>query len=161
MSSEGTVPVEVRQVSSPAEVEAVRQLFREYAASLSVSLAFQGFEAEVAGLPGAYTPPGGELLLARAAGVPAGCAALRPLGEGTVELKRLYVRPEYRGLGIGRQLVGMAIVRAEELGYRRLRLDTLPEMAAAQQLYERFGFYEIAAYTFNPVPGTRFMELKL
>jgi ribosomal protein S18 acetylase RimI-like enzyme len=142
-------------------VEEVALLFREYAASLEFALEFQGFERELASLPGAYEPPRGRLLVARCAGEPAGCVALRPLGAGTAEIKRLYVRDRFRGLGIGRRLADELIAAARTLGYSKLRLDTVPSMAAAQMLYRSLGFREIAAYTANPIPGARFFELEL
>jgi ribosomal protein S18 acetylase RimI-like enzyme len=146
---------------TPARIEAVRALFGEYAASLDVDLAFQGFEAEVRGLPGDYAPPGGALRLAFDGEAPVGCVAVRCLDETTGEMKRLYVAPAARGTGLGRRLALHAIEIAQSLGYARMRLDTLPSMNTAQALYERLGFREIAAYRANPVPGARFLELDL
>lgn len=140
------------------DLNTVRELLREYEASLGVSLDFQGFDDEVAELPGAYAPPHGALLIASD---DAGCVALRRIDEQTCELKRLYVRPAWRGLGLGRQLTLAALDRARELGYRQVRLDTLPGMERAQALYDELGFREIAAYRRNPVPGARFLELEL
>ena len=117
--------------------------------------------SELAHLPGDYAPPGGALLLARVSGIPAGCVAVRRIDAGIGELKRLYVRPVQRGLGLGRLLTEAAAERARELGYQRLRLDTAPEMTAAHELYRRLGFREIDPYRENPVPGTRFLELDL
>jgi ribosomal protein S18 acetylase RimI-like enzyme len=136
-------------------------LFQEYAASLDFALCFQGFTAELAGLPGSYAPPRGRLLLAWLDEQPAGCVALRPLGEETCEMKRLYVRPAARRSGLGRTLVERLIAEARDAGYRRLRLDTVPSMAAAQRLYTALGFVEIAPYVQNPVSGARFLELRL
>jgi len=139
----------------------VRPLFLEYAESLSFDLCFQGFDEELASLPGAYAFPTGALLLARVEGEPAGCAALRRIDASAGELKRLYVRPSHRGLGLGRSLVEAAIAVARELDYPCVRLDTTPEMAAAQKLYRSLGFREIDRYRENPVAGTRYFELPL
>jgi len=152
--------------------ELVRELFVEYARSLGFSLCFQGFDQELAALPGEYAPPTGRLLLASvepegSGPVPAletvaGCVALRWLGEGTCEMKRLYVRPAFRGRGIGRDLAAAAIAAAREMGYRRMRLDTIPaQMAAAVALYRELGFRDIPAYYENPIPGALCMELEL
>jgi putative acetyltransferase len=135
----------------------VRVLLLEYAASLAVPLDFQDFDRELAELPGAYAPPRGALLLARRLG----CVALRPFDDAACELKRLYVRPQARGTGLGRALVDAIVAEARRLEYTSMRLDTLPGMVAAQALYEQFGFREIAAYTSNPVAGARFLELEL
>ena len=140
-----------------AALDEVRALFREYAASLPFTLAFQGFDDELATLPGAYAAPGGALLLAPGAG----CVGIRPLGEATCEMKRLYVRPSARGSGLGRALAEAAVVEARELGHARMRLDTVPGMETAQALYERLGFREIAPYRPNPVAGVRYLELQL
>jgi putative acetyltransferase len=144
-------------VRDGADLGEVRALLREYEASLAFPLDFQDFDRELAELPGAFAPPRGELLLARGKG----CVALRPLDEATCELKRLYVRPQARGEGLGRELVEAVVAEAQRLGYTRMRLDTVPGMEAAQALYEQLGFREIAPYTTNPVEGTRFLELEL
>jgi ribosomal protein S18 acetylase RimI-like enzyme len=143
------------------DIDKLRSLLREYAASLDVALDFQDFDREVAELPGAYTPPGGALLVARDGGDAAGCVALRQLDAETCELKRLYVRPVYRGTGLGRRLTEAAIAEGRRLGFAGMRLDTLPAMGAAQALYGRLGFREIAPYTTNPVEGAKFLELEL
>ena len=145
---------------SPGDVALVADLFREYAASLGVDLGFQHFDVELASLPGEYAPPRGTLLLARCQH-PAGCVALRPMDSATCEMKRLYVRPEFRGLGIGDALAQQVITAARDIGYARMRLDTLPTMGAARAMYARLGFREIPPYRFNPVDGTAFLELLL
>jgi GNAT superfamily N-acetyltransferase len=141
-------------------VPVVSTLFEEYAAGLGVDLAFQDFERELAELPGEYAPPGGRLLLALDR-EPAGCVALRPFEAGVCEMKRLYVRPAYRGTGLGRRLAEAIVAAGREAGYDRMRLDTLPTMEAARAVYRSLGFVEIAAYRFNPVYGTRYFELAL
>jgi ribosomal protein S18 acetylase RimI-like enzyme len=142
-------------------VEECRVLFREYQRSLGVSLCFQGFEAELAGLPGDYAPPKGRLYIARRDGAPAGCVALRPLFHRDAEMKRLYVRPAHRGSGLGRALARRVIDEARAAGYETLKLDTLPSMHAAQNMYAKLGFADTAPYNDNPVDGTRFLALTL
>lgn len=150
------------QVQSPEEIELARALFQEYAAWLEISLCFQNFEAELAGLPGDYQPPAGRLLLAVMDQELAGCIALRELGAGACEMKRLYLNPEFRGQGLGRKLVDRIISEAREIGYKRMCLDTLPpKMNKAISLYRALGFKEISPYYSNPVPGATFMELAL
>ena len=144
-----------------SDLSGVRALFEEYAASLPVSLGFQGFDQELAALPGAYSPPRGALLIARSAGEIVGCVALRPLDDTTCEMKRLFIRPSQRGSGLGRRLVQEIVKRGRYLGYERMRLDTAPWMAAAHALYTDAGFREIPPYAVNPVPGVRFLELEL
>lgn len=144
------------------DLECVRVLFREYAASLDFNLCFQSFEQELASLPGKYAPPSGRLFLALIDGAPAGCAALRGLPDGTGELKRLYIRPAFRGQGLGRLLSERIITEARAIGYPALRLDTIEtKMPQATALYRALGFQPIAPYYENPVPGALFMELKL
>ncbi len=154
---------DIRPARTPADLAAVTGLFRAYAASLPVGLDYQDFEGELAGLPGKYAPPGGELLLAvDAAGAPHGCVALRPLAPaGVCEMQRLYINPAARGAGLGRALAERIVETARRLGYRELRLDTLPSMGAAQGLYAGLGFIEIAPY-YAPTPeGTAFLALRL
>jgi len=153
--------MEIIEATALPDIERARSLFREYETSLGVDLCFQGFEQELAGLPGAYAPPSGRLLLAVDDGRPAGCIALRPLGADGCEMKRLYVRPEFRGRRVGRLLAERLLAEARAIGYARLRLDTLPSMKEAIPLYRSLGFAEIAPYYANPVPGALFMELAL
>ncbi len=145
----------------PDDLDAVRAIFREYADSLGIDLSFQSFEDELAALPGKYAPPAGIILLARQTGRVIGSVALRPFEHDICEMKRLYVRPEGRGQQLGRRLSQAVVQAAREAGYRKMRLDTLPTMQAAQQLYATLGFRPISAYVFNPVEGTRFLELDL
>jgi putative acetyltransferase len=151
----------IEQATERPDVDAVRALFAEYAAGVGVDLCFQGFDRELAELPGDYAPPGGRLLVARAGGEAVACVALRKLEGDVCELKRLYVRPSQRGLGLGRTLAEAVIGEARQIGYARMRLDTLPSMTEAAALYEKLGFREVEPYYPNPVPGTRYLELEL
>jgi putative acetyltransferase len=154
--------MEIHQASIPLEIQEVRALFEEYAAWLKVDLCFQGFTAELAGLPGYYAPPRGRLLLARSEnGVAAGCVALRPLSGTACEMKRLFVRPDFRRRGLGRQLAERVVSEASAAGYTVMRLDTLPFITAALQLYESMGFVRYAPYYDTPMADTIFLELKL
>ena len=153
--------VTIREAAGDGDLEAARTLFLEYEAGLGIDLCFQGFDAELAGLPGGYAAPAGRLLLALDENQIAGCVAMRPLGDDVCEMKRLYVRPAARGSGVGRALAGAVIAAARDQGYRRMRLDTLSQMVEAQPLYESLGFREIEPYYENPVPGARFLELAL
>jgi len=145
----------------PADAGAVVAIFREYVASPSVSLDFQDYEPEFAGLPGKYATPRGRLLLAWQGDDVIGCAALRPVDAAACELKRVYVRPAARGSGVGRQLVEHMIDEARQAGYARMCLDVLPEFVAARQLYASLGFGPAEAVSYNPVPGTQFLALDL
>ena len=153
--------MDIVPAASPEQMATARMLFKEYEASLGIELSFQGFAREVAELPGAYAPPAGRLFLALNDAEPAGCIALRPLGDGICEMKRLYVRPSVRGARLGRRLAETVIREARAIGYARMRLDTLPSMKEAFALYQTLGFREIAPYCENPIAGTRFMELDL
>ncbi len=138
-----------------------KQLFTEYAQSLNFSLCFQGFDKELSGLPGEYSPPTGRLLLAHSEGKLAGCVAFRRIDQNVCEMKRLYLRPEFRGKGIGRKMAREVIETAKEIGYAKIRLDTVPIMKEAISLYNSLGFMMIGPYRDNPVPGAIFMELTL
>lgn len=149
------------QVDGTELVATARELFREYAAAIDTDLEYQGFTAELAALPVPYAPPRGALLIAKVDSSVAGCVALRPLDGRRGEMKRLYVRPAYRKSGLGKSLVEAVVDAARHIGYRELRLDTLPSMASAQALYRRLGFVEIPPYNTSHLPGTRFYSLDL
>lgn len=150
------------QTQANEEISRARELFEEYAAHLGLDLCFQGFDKELADLPGKYAPPNGRLFLAVDGERTAGCIALREIEPGICEMKRLYVRPEFRGTGLGRTLAEKIIQAAREIGYRHMRLDTLPgKMDRAIAVYRSLGFKEIEPYYNNPVAGAVFMDLEL
>lgn len=156
-----TTTLRLLTAADTAELEQVRQFFRNYAGWLGVDLCFQNFDAEMANLPGAYSAPQGRLFLAEVDGQGAGCVGVRPLSEGVCELKRLYVEPAFRGRGVGRDLIMAAIRAAREIGYRKIMLDTLPNMRMALKLYRELGFRRAPAYYATPVEGTQFLALDL
>jgi ribosomal protein S18 acetylase RimI-like enzyme len=147
--------------TAQTDVDRAKELFQEYAASLGFDLGFQDFERELSHLPGEYAPPYGCLLLAWYGRELAGCVAVRPLEDRVCEMKRLYVRPAYRGLGLGRTLAKAAIAEAKKLEYAAMRLDTVPSMQRARTLYRALGFAEIAPYRYNPILGATYLELAL
>lgn len=150
------------QVESPAQIAQARELFLEYAESLGFSLCFQSFDQELAGLPGDYTPPEGRLLVAEYRSQLAGCVALHRLQSDICEMKRLYLRAQFRGRGLGRVLAEAVIADARAIGYRKMRLDTVePVMPNAVAMYRRLGFVEIEPYRPNPIDGALYMELEL
>ena len=156
-----TAVIALSQADTPELVSTARALFREYAEAIGTDLAYQGFAAELVSLPQPYAPPEGAPLIAHVNSELAGCVGLRPLGTGVGEMKRLYVRPAYRNVGLGNHLVDAVIQAARQAGHRELRLDTLASMASAQALYRRLGFVEIAPYNDKYLPGTRFYRLLL
>ena len=151
----------IRPAEFPEDLAAVQSLFREYADSLGVDLAFQDFDRELAGLPGDYVPPAGALLVAEEPEGLVGCVALRRIDDEVCEMKRLYLRGAVRGRRLGLGLTRAILEEAARTGYQRIRLDTLPMMWDAMALYERLGFVDIPPYRFNPIPGSRFMERRL
>ncbi|MGA2915546.1 MAG: GNAT family N-acetyltransferase [Sedimentisphaerales bacterium] len=153
--------LKISPAQTDKDIKAVKRLFVEYADSLECDLCFQNFKEELANLPGDYAPPSGCLLLARYNGKAAGCIALRKLSGSISEMKRLYVKPEMRGLKIGRKLVETVIAEARRIGYTHIRADTLPSMETARALYASVGFKEIKPYRYNPTEGAIFIELKL
>lgn len=157
--------IELVPADGPEAVAAVRELFREYAASLGIDLCFQNFEHELATLPGEYAPPHGALLLALVDGEPAGCVAMRPLPESdhanACEMKRLFVRRAFRRFGLGRLLAQQLMEQATQAGHSCMLLDTLDDMEAARGLYASLGFVEIPPYYFNPIPGAHYLKVEL
>jgi len=153
--------MQILQATSLEQLAVIRTLFAEYAAWLRVDLCFQGFNEELASLPGSYAPPQGRLLLATIADEPAGCVAMRPLGDTACEMKRLFVRPAFQGRGVGRNLAQHVIAQASSSGYSTMRLDTLSFMSSAIRLYQALGFVRRSAYYDTPLPDTVFMELQL
>jgi putative acetyltransferase len=151
-----------QRAESTDQIAAIRELFLEYAQSLGFNLCFQSFDQELAGLPGDYDPPDGMLVLATNNGQPAGCVALHKLAPEICEMKRLYVRPQFRGKGLGRELAAKIIAESRQLGYKKLRLDTVePFMKTAVAMYRTLGFREIPPYRQNPIEGALYMELQL
>jgi ribosomal protein S18 acetylase RimI-like enzyme len=153
--------IRIESAETPEFVGTIRKLFVEYSESLEVDLCFQGFAEELAKLPGDYASPAGRLALAFQGNEVVGCGALRPLSSDVCEMKRLYVRPAFRGKGVGGAMINALISAAREIGYQRMRLDTLASMATAIAIYRSLGFREIAPYRANPVPGALFLELDL
>ena len=161
MSDSTTAVAAVIRTARPDEMDILRQLFREYEAWLQVDLCFQGFEQELASLPGAYAPPQGGIWLGEQDGEIAGCVALRPLDQGRCEIKRLWVRETYRGQSLGRRLAETALREGKAKGYDRACLDTLGQMKEARQLYKSLGFHEIPAYYDNPLVDVLYLEREL
>ncbi len=153
--------LKIFEAKTAKDIEFFRTLLKEYADSLGIDLSFQNFEEELVNLSGCYAKPEGCILLAEYGGKIAGCVALKKLSDGICEGKRLYVKPQFRGLEIGRKLMEVLIEEARKLGYTHIRGDTLASMKAAQALYASLGFKEIEPYTYNPIEGTIFLELKL
>jgi putative acetyltransferase len=154
-------PLAHLQADTLEQISMARDLFQEYASALGVDLEYQGFAAELAALPAPYEPPRGALFIAYVDGAAAGCVALRPLSDGTAEMKRLYVRPSYRSSGVGKYLVDAVIDAARQADFPTLRLDTLASMTAAQALYRKLGFVETVPYNDSYLPGTKFFSLAL
>lgn len=153
--------IEVRHAALPQDLDVVREMFREYSLALGIDLCFQGFEAELAQLPGKYAAPMGRILLAWDGDQPVACVAMRPVDAISCEMKRLYVRPEMRNLQLGRRMVDRILAEAKQAGYRRICLDTMPSMGAAIGLYTDLGFQQIEPYVFNPVEGALFLGREL
>lgn len=165
MTDPGTVAIGIHTAQADSDLTAIRQLFIDYQSELGIDLQFQGFDQELATLPGIYAEPQGILLLATVDGAPAGCCAFRPLHNtdhlNACEMKRLFVRRAYRGFGLGRLLVDQCIARAQIAGYTTMLLDTLNDMEAARALYEEAGFTEVAPYYHNPLPGAHYLKADL
>lgn len=165
MTDTGTAVISLRPAQFPDDLQTVRQLFLEYQAGLGIDLCFQGFDAELAELPGAYAPPAGTLLLTCVDGEPAGCCAMRPLYNtdhlNACEMKRLFVRPAFRGFGLGRLLVERVLSDGQLSGYTTMLLDTLSDMETARALYQEMGFVEVAPYYHNPIPGAHYLKVDL
>jgi ribosomal protein S18 acetylase RimI-like enzyme len=157
-----TTALRIDQAETAGQIETVSELFREYESWLGLDLCFQGFEEELRTLPGRYVPPDGRLYIASVNDTPAGCIAMRKLDKNICEMKRLYLRPEFRGRGIGNALIDKLIIEAKRYGYERMRLDTHPpKMGKAVTLYESYGFQQIPPYYDNPNKDVLFMELTL
>lgn len=160
-----TPEIRLLHADTPQALDAAREIFREYADGLGIDLNFQGFEDELAGLPGDYAPPAGTLLLAWVDGELAGCGAMRPLHDSdyanACEMKRLYVRRAFRRFGLGRQIAQALMDAAVQCGYSAMLLDTLDDMEAARELYTSLGFEEVPPYYFNPVPGAHYLKVEL
>lgn len=165
MTDTGAAAISLRPAQFPDDLQTVRDLFLDYQTGLGIDLCFQGFEAELAELPGAYAPPEGALLLACVDGEPAGCCALRPLYNtdhlNACEMKRLFVRPAFRGFGLGRLLVERVLSDGQLAGYTTMLLDTLSDMETARALYQEVGFVEVAPYYHNPIPGAHYLKVDL
>jgi putative acetyltransferase len=165
MKDKETAVISLRPALFPDDLQTVRDLFLDYQAGLGIDLCFQGFEAELAELPGTYAPPAGALLLACVDGEPAGCCAMRPLYNtdhlNACEMKRLFVRPAFRGFGLGRLLVERVLSDGQLAGYTTMLLDTLSDMETARALYQEVGFVEVAPYYHNPIPGAHYLKVDL
>jgi putative acetyltransferase len=165
MTMQPSPQISLQPALTPEALEAIRELFQEYQAALAVDLCFQGFAEELASLPGDYSAPGGQLLQAWVDGAPAGCCAFRPLINSdhlnACEMKRLYVRPAYRRMGLGRLLVEQIMSEARLAGYTTMLLDTLSEMETARSLYQESGFVEVAPYYHNPIAGAHYLKADL
>lgn len=165
MTAPPSADVQLQLVRSADDLLGIRSLFQDYQATLDIDLCFQGFAAELDNLPGDYAEPGGALLLARVDGAHAGCCAFRPLPNtdhlNACEMKRLFVRPAFRGFGLGRQLVEHTMSYAHLSGYTTMLLDTLSDMEAARALYQEAGFIEVAPYYHNPLPGAHYLKADL